>query len=221
MGLRALEVEVLDALSIGVSMLRGDFGTAGSVMFLLRLGELLEEWTRKKSLGDLARCMSLNVDRVWQQTAEGEYVFNSGDVSVLFGVKNKVLYCTTDTAVKSALDGAKIESLMSLDGIVIVTSPQELVSMIVSKAVNMASLMNIRVLGLVENMSYVLCPDCGKHVDIFGAGKTDAVAAAFGFDLLARIPLDARLAALCDKGALELMENDYLSAAADKMESIG
>lgn len=69
---RRLEVEVLDALSIGVSMLRGDFGTAGSVMFLLRLGELLEEWTRKKSLGDLARCMSLNVDRVWQQTAEGE-----------------------------------------------------------------------------------------------------------------------------------------------------
>ena len=110
---------------------------------------------------------------------------------------------------------------LPLDGIVIVTSPQELVSMIVSKAVNMASLMNIRVLGLVENMSYVLCPDCGKHVDIFGAGKTDAVAAEFGFDLLARIPLDARLAALCDKGALELMENDYLSAAADKMESIG
>ena len=69
---RKLEVEVLDALSIGVSMLRGDFPTAGSVMFLLRLGELLEEWTRKKSLSDLARCMSLNVDRVWQQTAEGE-----------------------------------------------------------------------------------------------------------------------------------------------------
>ena len=110
---------------------------------------------------------------------------------------------------------------LPLDGIVIVTSPQELVSMIVSKAVNMASLMNIRVLGLVENMSYVLCPDCGKHIDIFGMGKTDAVAAEFGFDLLARIPLDARLAALCDKGALELMENDYLTAAADKVESIG
>ena len=110
---------------------------------------------------------------------------------------------------------------LPLDGIVIVTSPQELVSMIVSKAANMASLMNIRVLGLVENMSYVLCPDCGKHIDIFGMGKTDAVAAEFGFDLLARIPLDARLAALCDKGALELMENDYLSAAADKVESIG
>ena len=69
---RKLEVEVLDALSIGVSILRGDFATAGSVMFLLNVGSLLEEWTRKKSLSDLARCMSLNVDRVWQQTAEGE-----------------------------------------------------------------------------------------------------------------------------------------------------
>lgn len=69
---RKLEVEVLDALSIGVSIARGDFGTAASVMFLLRLGELLEEWTRKKSLGDLARCMSLNVDRVWLQTEDSE-----------------------------------------------------------------------------------------------------------------------------------------------------
>ena len=110
---------------------------------------------------------------------------------------------------------------LPVDGIIIVTSPQELVSMIVSKAAKMASLMNIRVLGLVENMSYVLCPDCGRHIDIFGTGKTDAVAAEFGFDLLARIPLDARLAALCDKGALELMENDYLKAAADKVEAIG
>ena len=67
-----LEVEVLDALSIGVSLLRGDFSTAASVMFLLRLGELLEEWTRKKSLNDLARCMSLNVDRVWLKTGETE-----------------------------------------------------------------------------------------------------------------------------------------------------
>ena len=69
---RKLEVEVLDALSIGVSIARGDFGTAASVMFLLRLGELLEEWTRKKSLGDLARCMSLNVDRVWLKTEDSE-----------------------------------------------------------------------------------------------------------------------------------------------------
>ena len=69
---RKLEVEVLDALSIGISILRGDFSTASSVMFLLRLGELLEEWTRKKSLDDLARCMSLNVDRVWLKTEDSE-----------------------------------------------------------------------------------------------------------------------------------------------------
>lgn len=69
---RKLEVEVLDALSIGISLIRGDYGTAASVMFLLRLGELLEEWTRKKSLGDLARCMSLNVDRVWLKADDTE-----------------------------------------------------------------------------------------------------------------------------------------------------
>lgn len=69
---RKLEVEVLDALSIGVSIVRNDYSTAASVMFLLRLGELLEEWTRKKSLGDLARCMSLNVDRVWLKTSDTE-----------------------------------------------------------------------------------------------------------------------------------------------------
>ncbi len=65
-------MELLDALSIGISMLRGDFGTAGSVMFLLGLGELLEEWTHKKSVDDLAQCMSLNIDRVWLKTPEGE-----------------------------------------------------------------------------------------------------------------------------------------------------
>ena len=136
-------------------------------------------------------------------------------------VWNEVDYMFVDMPPGTGDVALTVFQSLPLDGIVIVTSPQELVSMIVSKAVNMASLMNIRVLGLVENMSYVLCPDCGRHIDIFGAGKTDAVAAEFGFDLLARIPLDARLAALCDKGALELMENDYITAAADKVESIG
>ena len=69
---RRIKVELLDALSISISACRGDFGTAGAVMFLLELGELLEEWTRKKSVEDLARCMSLNVDRVWLRTSEGE-----------------------------------------------------------------------------------------------------------------------------------------------------
>lgn len=109
---------------------------------------------------------------------------------------------------------------LPLDGIVIVTTPQDLVSMIVEKAANMAQLMNIPVLGLVENMSYVVCPDCGKHINIFGDGKTNEVAIKYGYDILGRLPMDARLASLCDKGIIELMENDYLDEASDKIEKV-
>ncbi|MBO5374138.1 MAG: Mrp/NBP35 family ATP-binding protein [Clostridia bacterium] len=107
---------------------------------------------------------------------------------------------------------------LPLDGIVIVTTPQDLVSMIVEKAANMAQLMNIPVLGLVENMSYVVCPDCGKHIQIFGDGKVNEVATKYGYEILGKLPMDARLASLCDKGIIELMENDYLDEASDKIE---
>ena len=106
---------------------------------------------------------------------------------------------------------------MPLDGIVIVSSPQELVSMIVSKAANMASMMNIPVLGLVENMSYVKCPDCGKEIRVFGESHIEEVAEKFGYDLLARIPMDPKLSALVDRGMIELMENDYMDSAAQKI----
>ncbi|MBQ1956412.1 MAG: Mrp/NBP35 family ATP-binding protein [Clostridia bacterium] len=105
-----------------------------------------------------------------------------------------------------------------LDGIIIVSSPQELVSMIVSKAAHMAQMMNIPVLGIVENMSYVKCPDCGKELKVFGDSHIEEVAEKFGYDLLARVPLDSKISALCDKGMIELMENDYLDAAADAIE---
>ena len=107
---------------------------------------------------------------------------------------------------------------IKLDGIVIVSSPQELVSMIVKKAANMANMMNIPVLGLVENMSYLVCPDCGKKINVFGDSHIDEVASEFGYDVIGRIPFDQRLAALCDKGAIELMDADYLDAAADAIE---
>ena len=111
---------------------------------------------------------------------------------------------------------------LPLDGIVIVSSPQELVSMIVSKAANMADMMNIPVMGLVENMSYVKCPDCGKEIKVFGDSHIEEIAAKFGYDLLARIPMDPKLAALVDRGMIELMENDYMDAAAQKiMEKLG
>ena len=107
---------------------------------------------------------------------------------------------------------------VKLDGIVIVSSPQDLVSMIVKKAANMANMMNIPVLGLVENYSYLACPDCGKKISVFGESKIDAVAEEFGYKVLGKLPIDSRLAALCDKGAIELMDADYLDEATDYIE---
>ena len=107
---------------------------------------------------------------------------------------------------------------LPLDGIVIVTSPQELVSMIVSKAVNMAKLMDIPILGIVENMSYVECPDCGRKINVFGESKTDAVAAESGLSVLAKLPLDPVLANNCDNGLIELFEGDYMESVADEIE---
>ena len=102
-----------------------------------------------------------------------------------------------------------------VDGIVIVSSPQDLVSMIVAKAANMAKMMNVPVYGLIENMSFVKCSDCGKEIKIFGDSHIDKIADEFGYDLLARIPIDPKLTALIDKGWIEMMDNDYLESAAE------
>ena len=102
-----------------------------------------------------------------------------------------------------------------IDGVVIVSSPQELVSMIVAKAANMAQMMNIPVYGLVENMSYVACPDCGKEIKVFGDSHIEEIAEKFGYDLLARIPMDPKLSALVDKGWIEMMNNNYMETAAE------
>jgi Mrp family chromosome partitioning ATPase len=104
-----------------------------------------------------------------------------------------------------------------LDGIIVVTSPQELVSMIVSKAVGMAEKMNIPIIGIIENMSYVKCPDCGKEINIFGESHIDKIAAENKVELLARLPIDPSLASLCDKGLIELFEGDLLEKVADKI----
>ena len=107
---------------------------------------------------------------------------------------------------------------LPLDGIIIVTSPQELVSMIVEKAVNMASLMDVEVLGLVENYSYIVCPDCGKVIRPYGESKIDALAKTHDTELLAQLPIDSELASLCDKGVIELFEGNYMEKAADYIE---
>lgn len=97
-----------------------------------------------------------------------------------------------------------------LDGIIIVASPQELVGMIVEKAVNMAGMMNIPVLGLVENMSYFECPDCGKRHTIFGESHIEEIANKHGVKHTAKIPMNPKLAAACDAGLIELFEGDWL-----------
>ena len=107
---------------------------------------------------------------------------------------------------------------LPLDGIVIVTSPQELVSMIVAKAVNMAKLMDVPVLGLIENYSYLVCPDCGKVIKIYGESHVDELAKEHGISVLAKLPIDPELASLCDKGVIELFEGDYLERCADVIE---
>jgi Mrp family chromosome partitioning ATPase len=107
---------------------------------------------------------------------------------------------------------------LPLDGIVIVSSPQELVSMIVEKAVNMASLMNIDVLGLVENYSYIVCADCGKVIRPYGESKIEDLADAHGTRVLAKLPIDPELASVSDKGVVELFEGDYLESCADYIE---
>lgn len=109
---------------------------------------------------------------------------------------------------------------LPVDGIIVVTSPQELVSMIVGKAVKMAEMMDVPVLGLVENMSYFTCPDCGKEIPVFGPSKVEEVASEYGLDVLGRLPINPKLAAACDKGMIELYEGDWLDGAADKLENL-
>ena len=107
---------------------------------------------------------------------------------------------------------------LPVDGIIIVTSPQELVGMIVEKAVNMAKMMNIPVLGIVENMSYVACPDCGKKIFPFGESQTAKIAMAQGVPLLAQLPIDPAIARECDTGVIELFNEDWMDAVVRAIE---
>ncbi len=109
---------------------------------------------------------------------------------------------------------------LPVDGIVVVASPQELVGMIVAKAVNMAAMMHVPMLGIVENMSYLICPDCGKHIQLFGDSHVDEVAAKHQLPVLAKMPIDPQLAQLADAGMLETYAPDVLAGAADAVEKL-
>lgn len=107
---------------------------------------------------------------------------------------------------------------LPVDGIIVVTSPQELVSMIVEKAVKMADMMDIPVIGIVENMSYFECPDCKSRHSIYGESHIDEIAAKHGIQNVARLPIDPALAKQCDAGVIELFEGDWLDAMSDAIE---
>ena len=104
-----------------------------------------------------------------------------------------------------------------VDGIVIVASPQELVGMIVEKAVNMAKMMDVPVLALVENMSYITCPDCGKEIHVFGESHIDEIAQKHGVETVARMPIDPKLAAACDAGTIESFNGAWLDGVLEKL----
>ena len=108
---------------------------------------------------------------------------------------------------------------LPVDGIILVASPQELVGMIVGKALNMAKMMNIPVLGIVENMSYIACPDCGRKIYPFGQGKTEQVAKEFGIPLLAQLPIDPAIAKECDTGVIELYNENWMDRVMEAVEN--
>jgi Mrp family chromosome partitioning ATPase len=107
---------------------------------------------------------------------------------------------------------------LPVDGIIIVTSPQELVSMIVEKAVKMAEMMNIPILGIVENMSYYVCPNCKEQHQIFGKSHIEEIATKHGIKNIAKIPINAEIASVCDRGMIELFEGDWLGQLSDNIE---
>lgn len=106
---------------------------------------------------------------------------------------------------------------LPLDGIIVVTTPQDLVGMIVGKAVKMADMMNIPILGIVENMSYITCPDCGRKIEIFGDSKVDAVALEHGIANVAKVPVDPELTKAADSGSIEQVERDYYTTFLDRI----
>lgn len=107
---------------------------------------------------------------------------------------------------------------LPVGGVIIVTSPQDLVSMIVAKAVKMANMMHIPVLGFVENYSYLRCPDCGRKISVFGKSHLDEIAAQFNLPILARLPIDPAVAEAYDNGQMETVNTEALSAAVEAIE---
>ena len=156
-------------------------------------------------------------------------ILSSGEVRVIAGTVKQfwtdVVWKDVDYMIVDMPPGTgdvplTVFQSLPVDGIVIVTSPQELVSMIVGKAVRMAKMMNVPILGIIENMSYVECPDCGKHINIFGESHVDEVAKQYDLPVLGRIPMTAEIAAASDAGNVEGLEGDWFNDAVAAIEGL-
>lgn len=146
----------------------------------------------------------------------------SGAIKQFWG---DVFWGTLDTLVIDLPPGTSDATLtvmqsIPLSGVLLVTSPQDLAGMVVRKAARMAQQLNIPILGLIENMSYVQCPDCGRRIDVFGPSRAEKTAEALGVPLLGRIPLDAELAIHCDSGQVEEYSSDVFSPIAEKISEL-
>jgi len=213
---RGYQAAILDADITGPSIPRA-FGLKDVEIFGTDLGML----PPKSKTGIEIMSLNLLVDEetkpvVWR----GPVI--AGTVKQFWSdvVWNEVDYMFVDMPPGTGDVPLTVFQSLPLDGIVIVGSPQELVSMIVEKAVNMAKLMNIRILGLVENMSYLVCPDCGKKISVYGDSGIDSLAQTHALEVLEKLPIDPKLAHMCDTGTIELMDDAYMKRAADVLETL-
>ena len=170
------------------------YESSAVVLTLVSLGKFMESRNMKKTKSAITALMRLTPDTALLADSGKEVPTSSVKAGDVLLVK----------------PGTRIP----LDGVVVVSTPQDLVGMIVRKAVNMANMMNIPVLGLVENMSYALCPDCGKRIELFGKSKIAQEAAALHLPVLAQLPFDPKAAQLCDEGNIEAVENPLMADAA-------
>ena len=166
--------------------------------------------------------MAVKMNSKGKHTAILDADITGPSIPKAFGLNNNMVMMTKDNLMIPATSALGIDipltvfQSLPVNGIIIVTSPQELVSMIVAKAVKMAQKMNIPIIGLVENMSYLECPDCGKKISVFGESHIDEIAREYNIPVLAKLPIDPKVAEHVDNGTIEYLERDWFDLAAEK-----
>ena len=181
----------------------GQYPEAVAVMLFYQVGEMFQDIAVDRSRKSISSLMDIRPD--YANLDDG----NGGFTQV-----------APDAVPAGSIIVVKPGEKIPLDGVVVVSTPQDLVGMIVRKAVNMANMMNIPVLGLVENFSYLKCPDCGKEIKLFGESHIDDVAKELGIPVFGKLPLDPAFAEQADKGAFATMENAYLDAGVEKLKTL-